>query len=292
MQTDVLDRIGNSIDRMSKSRKRIAEYILRNCDKAAFMNAPELASAVGVSVPTVVRFASLMGYSGYPEFHRALQYALQNRMTTVQRLSLMSGLTSEEVLSTSFAIDMNNLRATEQANSAELIDTVADVLDSARTLYLLGTRSSWPLIQFIDYYMRYMMSNVAVIRFEGSDVYSQMLSVCSDDVLLTVSFPRYSAATIDVMRYLKPFGLPMITLTDAKSSPPALLSDYVLLARSDMNSFVDSFVAPLALINVLIIKLGLRRKDVLLRNFARLEEVWKEQGTYAAGHDDFKDREK
>lgn len=285
MPAGVLERLNLDYAGFSKAEKRIARYIIEHYDKAAFMNARQLAEAAEVSESTIIRFAYHLGYSGYPKMRQAIADALQNRMTTVERLDLMDGLSPEEVFRTSFEMDMRNLRMTRDKNTPQLIDAAADVMDGARTVYLLGTRSSWPLVQFADYYLRYMMDNVSLIRFEGSDVYSQTLHAGPDDALLAISFPRYSRMTVDAMQLLKDRGLPIITITDRRGAPPAMLSDYVLLAKSDMNSFVDSFVAPLALINILIIKLGLKRRDILFRNFAELEEAWKKNNTYAAGID-------
>lgn len=282
MNRSVLERISDQYARFSRGRKRIADYVLVNHDKAAYMTAGELADAVGTSPSTIIRFAAQLGYDGYPEMRDALRDVLHNKLTTVERLNMMEGLSSEEVVHASFSMDMDNLRATEEMNSTQMFDDVVEAICDARCLYLLGTRTSWPLAQFVDFYLRYMMDNVRLLRFESSEVYAQALGCDARDVLLAISFPRYSSRTMEVMEFMKKRDVKIVCITDNPASPAATLADHVLFARSHMNSFVDSFVAPLSLINALIVKLGLKFKEPLFANFEQLETIWRDAGTYAA----------
>ncbi|MEG0381929.1 MAG: MurR/RpiR family transcriptional regulator [Christensenella sp.] len=286
MSCNILDRINSDYVKMSKGQKLIAEYILKEYDKAAFMTAATLSSLVGVSESTVVRFAYALDYDGYPSLQKDLQEVIQTKLTTVQRLNMMEGLTSDEVVNASFKTDINNLRFTREHIDTENLVKIVDSIDRARKIYIMGTRSSGPLAEFLCYYMNYMNENIKLIRFDGSDIFSQILSADERDVAIAISFPRYSMRTIEGMTYLKSCGCKVIAITDNEEAPPAQIADYTLTAKSYMNSFVDSFVAPLSVINLLIIMLGLRKKDVLFSNFNRLEELWRTNDVYATKEPD------
>jgi DNA-binding MurR/RpiR family transcriptional regulator len=278
---NLLDRLNLEYDNLSKGRKAIADYVMQHYDKAAFMTAAALSDTVGVSESTIVRFAYAMGYDGYPRLQKDLQDVIQNKMTTLQRLSLMDGLSPQEIINASFKTDINNLRVTKERNTPEKFRKVADALDVARTVYIIGTRSSGPLAEFLLYYMSYMMDNVKLIRLDGSDVFSQILNADERDAVVAISFPRYSRRTIEIVQSLREKGCNIIAITDHENAPPARLADYTLAAKSYLNSFVDSFVAPLSIINVLIILLGLKKKEVLSDNFQRLEQLWSANEVYA-----------
>lgn len=294
-QGNLLDRLNLQYDNLSKCQKRIADYITQHYDKAAFMTAAVLSNTVGVSESTIVRFAYALDYKGYPQMQKELQDVIQNKMTTIQRLKLMEGLSSEEIINASCKTDINNLRVTKERNSSEKIDKVVDILANAKTVYLIGTRSSRPLAEFLEYYMSYMMANVHLIRFSANDIFSQILTANEEDAALALSFPRYSRSTIETMEYLKEKKCPLIAITDNLNAPPALIADYVLTAKSYMSSFVDSFVAPLSIINILIILLGLKKKDILTKNFRELEELWEKNLVYAGNkylkNDEFEESE-
>ncbi len=282
---NLLEVLNREYNTLSKGQKKISDYIINNYDKAAFMTAATLSETVGVSESTIVRFAYALGYDGYPKMQKDLQYVIQNKMTTIQRLNLMEGLSSEEIINASFKTDTNNLRVTKEKNLPENLDEVVDILANARKIYLMGARSSGPLAEFLRYYMSYIIGNVQLIRFDGSDLYSQILNADEQDAVIAISFPRYSSSTIECMDYLKSRKCKIIAITDNEGAPPALKADKVLLAKSYMNSFVDSFVAVLSIINVLIIMLGLKKKDQLFENFERLEQLWKDHGVYAGKND-------
>ncbi len=278
---NLLDRLHAEYSGFSKGQKRISDFIMQNYDKAAFMTAASLSEAVGVSESTIVRFAFAMGYEGYPQMQKDLRDVIQNKMTTLQRLNLMEGLSPEEIVNTSFKTDINNLQVTKEKIDLHKIETIVDIIANARTVYLLGARSSGPLAEFLRYYMSYMMGNIHLIRFDGSDIFSQILHADARDVVIAMSFPRYSMTTIETMQLMREKKCKLIAITDHEASPPAQLADYTLTAKSYMNSFVDSFVAPLSIINLLIIKLGLKKKDVLQENFKELERMWGLNDIYA-----------
>ena len=278
---NIIDRINLEYKSMSKGQKQIAGYILHNYEKAAYMTAATLASTVGVSESTVVRFAYALGYEGYPELQKDFQEVIKNKLTNVQRLEQMEGLTAREIMDAAFKMDMNNIKATQALITPELMESVVDSILAARTLYVLGTRASEPLARFLTYYMGYITSNVKMINFGMSDIYAQALYADERDIVLGISFPRYSLITVEGLAYFKSKGCKVVTITDNESAPPAQYSDYTLITKSNMNSFVDSLVAPLSLINVLIILLGLRKKNELVSNFDNLEKVWNTQPIYA-----------
>ncbi len=281
MQNNIMDRISKEFDHMSKGQKLIAQYILDNYDKAAFMTASALSDTVGISESTIVRFAYALGYAGYPQLQKDLQEVIQNKMTTAQRLNMMEGLSVEDIIHASFKTDFNNMRVTKENIDPDMLEKIVNVISSARMIYILGTRSSGPLAEFFRYYMSYIKDNIRMVRYDGGDIFSQILHADERDAVLAISFPRYSMQTIETMHYLKRQGCKIISITDSVESPPAKISEYVLTAKSYMNSFVDSFTAPLSIINLLIIMIGLKNKEVLFRNFNKLEELWESNDVYA-----------
>ena len=278
---NIIDRINLEFKSMSKGQKQIANYILHNYEKAAFMTAAALANIVGISESTVVRFAYVLGYEGYPELQKDFQEVIKNKLTNVQRLELMEGLSSKEIIETAFKMDINNIKSTQADIAPELMDKVVDSILGANTVYVLGTRASEPLARFLAYYMGYFVSNIKMINFGLSDIYAQALYAGERDIVIGISFPRYSLLTVEGLGYFKSKGCTVVTITDSDTSPPAMYSDYNLNTKSNMNSFVDSLVAPLSLINVLIILLGLRKKNELVSNFENLEHIWHSHTIYA-----------
>lgn len=278
---NLLDRLNLEYDNLSKGQKKISNYIMQYYDKAAFMTAAALSKEVGVSESTIVRFAYALGYDGYPKMQKELQEVIQNRLTTIQRLQFMEGLSVEEIIESSFKTDINNLRVTKEKNDPKEIEKTVDLIASARKIYIMGARSSAPLAQFLRYYLAYITENVRLVQYDGSDIYSEMLNAGPEDVAIAISFPRYSTMTLETMQYAKDRGCKIVAITDNTSAPPAQIADYVLAAKSYMNSFVDSLVAPLSIINLLIIMLGLRNKEKLFQNFEVLEQMWQEGSVYA-----------
>ena len=280
MPADILTRIQNEIHAFSKGQKKIASYILTNYDKAAFMTASKLGDKVQVSESTVVRFAIALGYDGYPALQKALQEMIRNRLTAVQRVEMTGDMSESAVLGTVFKADMQNIRQTiEDLDEANFSRTV-DALCEAERVYVVGVRSSAPLAQFLGYYMNFIRDNVMVITSGISDVLEQVARVGEKDVVLGISFPRYSRRTIEAMNYAKGKGATVVSLTDTPLSPLGEASDFCLTARSDMASFVDSLVAPLSMINALIVAMSLRHREEVSEHFAQLESLWERNHVY------------
>ncbi len=277
---ELLARINQTGRRLSKGQKRIAEYIVNHYDKAAFMTASKLGDKVQVSESTVVRFAIALGYDGYPALQKALQEMIRNRLTAVQRVEMTGDMSESAVLGTVFKADMQNIRQTiEDLDEANFSRTV-DALCEAERVYVVGVRSSAPLAQFLGYYMNFIRDNVMVITSGISDVLEQVARVGEKDVVLGISFPRYSRRTIEAMNYAKGKGAAVVSLTDTPLSPLGEASDFCLTARSDMASFVDSLVAPLSMINALIVAMSLRHREEVSEHFAQLESLWERNHVY------------
>lgn len=278
---DLLDKIKRDYSSFSKGQKAIASYISENYDKAAFMTAGALGRQVGVSESTVVRFAFVLGYDGYPKLQKHLQEIIKNKLTTVQRLNLMEGMDVDKIIDTVLRMEINNLKETRQELNTDMIKDVVNCLVNARKIFVVGFRSSAPLAEFLVYYLSYIFENLTLVTLGTSDIYSQLVHVTGEDVVIGLGFPRYSNQTVEGLRFAKTRGAKVVTITDNRTSPLYELADNCILTKSDMNSFVDSLVAPLSIINALIIMVGLERKDYLLENFSMMEQVWREKHVYA-----------
>ena len=280
MNIQLTNRIKQNARSFSKGQRLIAKYIEEHYDKVAFMTASKLGATVGVSESTVVRFAIALGYDGYPALQKALQEMIRNRLTAVQRVEMTGDMSESAVLGTVFKADMQNIRQTiEDLDEANFSRTV-DALCEAERVYVVGVRSSAPLAQFLGYYMNFIRDNVMVITSGISDVLEQVARVGEKDVVLGISFPRYSRRTIEAMNYAKSKGATVVSLTDTPLSPLGEASDFCLTARSDMASFVDSLVAPLSMINALIVAMSLRHREEVSEHFAQLESLWERNHVY------------
>ena len=277
---DMIDRLNQSGKRLSKGHRKIAQYIVEHYDKAVFMTASKLGESVGVSESTVVRFASAMGYEGYPQLQRSLQELVSHRLTANQRFEMSTEIEPREALSVVLKSDVQNLRATmEQMDEAVFEDVVARLLN-ARAIYVMGLRSAAPLAQFMGYYLNYIFDNVHLVSSGATDVFEEISKLKENDVLVGISFPRYSSRTLEAMRFAKRCGAQVVAITDGPMSPLADMADATLTARTDMASFVDSLAAPLSLINALLVALGLHRKDALKEHFRQLESIWETYEVY------------
>ncbi len=277
---DLIRRLNHSGKRLSKGHRRIAEYIMQHYDKAVFMTASSLGERVGVSESTVVRFAAALGYEGYPQLQRALQELVRHRLTAVQRFEMTSDLDPSQILQTVLKADMHNIRSTIEEIDINKFDNVVERIVNARSIYVMGVRSAAPLAQFFGYYLHFVFDNVHVASAGVIDVFEQISRIGAEDVLIGISFPRYSTRTLDAMRYALSRGAQVIGITDGPMSPLAETATECLMARTDMASFVDSLAAPLSLINALIVAVGLRRRDELAEHFQQLEEIWRRNHTY------------
>jgi len=282
MSKDVLSAIESAAGSFSKGQRRIAAFISQNYDKAAFMTAERLGAAVGVSESTVVRFAADLGYSGYPAMRKAVQEMIKNRLTTVQRIEVARDMMGEEsVVKSVFTSDIEKIRSTMEELDRKAFDDAVDAIVNARSIYVLGLRSSSALASFLGFYLNLLFNDVRVVnQSAASELYEQILHVNSEDTLIAISFPRYSRKTIMGMQFAKDKGASVIGITDTESSLVASIADIKLYAKSDMISFLDSLVAPLSLINALIVAAADRARYDLQSNFKKLEDIWTEYEVY------------
>ena len=281
MNEDILALIQDKFSTFSKGQKRIATFITEEYDKAAFMTAAKLGQTTNVSESTVVRFATELGYSGYPAMQKAMQEMVLNRLTSAQRLEIANDRMGQDVVTTVLQSDAEKLRQTAETIDRDDFSTVVNAVLRAKRIYLLGVRSAAALANFAGYYLNYMFSNVKVITTSGAgEMFEQLVNVEEDDVVLAFSFPRYSTATIKAAQYCRSVGATVISITNSYGSPLAQCGDYVLVAKSDMASFADSLVAPLSLVNALLVALSVGREETLEKNFDTLERVWEEYHIY------------
>ena len=282
MNRDILTVIQENMSTFSKGQKRIANYILESYDKAAFMTASRLGKTVSVSESTVVRFAAELGYDGYPSMQRSLQKMIRNRLTSVQRIEVSNDrIGDQDLLSSVLQSDIEKIRLTLEEVDRQSFDRAVDAIVSARKIYIMGVRSSASLATFLSFYFNLIFDNViSVAANTASEVFETMLRVGAEDVVIGVSFPRYSSRTVQAMNFARDRGATTIAITDSEASPLAPISNYTLKARSDMASFVDSLVAPLSLVNALLVAVSRKKNDDLAHTFQTLEDIWDEYGGY------------
>lgn len=279
---DLMRTIQIKFPRLSKGQKLIAEYILKHYDKAAFMTASKLGVSVGVSESTVVRFANELGFSGYPKLQKALQELIKNKLTTVQRIELSNAFISEEdSLKGVLKADMENIRVTLEKINQNTFNEVINSIFAAKRIYIIGLRSSTALSEFLGFYLNLILDNVHVINYGISDIFEQIINISSDDLLIGIGFPRYAARTIEALSFAKSRSTKVVAITDSLLSPLATEADYTLIAQSNMASFVDSLVAPLSVINALIVAVGLKEKHKISKTFSDLENIWEEYRVYS-----------
>ncbi|MBU3092214.1 MurR/RpiR family transcriptional regulator [Clostridium sp. CM028] len=279
---DLMRSIQIKFPRLSKGQKLIAEYILKHYDKAAFMTAAKLGTSVGVSESTVVRFANELDFTGYPKLQKALQELIKNKLTTVQRIELSNDfITQENALKGVLKADMENIRATLEKINYKTFEEIVNSLFKAERIYIIGLRSSSALAEFLGFYLNLILDNVKVVAYGVSDIFEQMLNVNEKDVVIGIGFPRYATRTVEALAFAKSRNANVVAITDGLLSPLAAKADYTLIAQSNMASFVDSLVAPLSVINALIIAVGLREKEKISRTFSNLETVWEEYQVYS-----------
>lgn len=278
---DLMRLIQHKFPRMSKGQKIIAEYILKHFDKAAFMTAAKLGSTVGVSESTVVRFANELGFSGYPALQKSLQELIKNKLTSVQRIELSNDYLSEEnTLKSVLKADMENIRVTLEKINNNTFDKVVNAILKAERIYIVGFRSSQALAEFLGFYLNLILDNVRVVSTGISDIFEQLLRVGDGDVVIGIGFPRYSSRTVEALTFAKSKNAEVVAITDSLLSPLASNADYTLIAQSNMASFVDSLVAPLSVINALIVSVGLSEKGKISEAFNSLEDIWEEYNVY------------
>lgn len=276
---DTLNEIKPSL---SKGHKKIAEYMLEHYDKAAFMTASKLGTIVGVSESTVVRFAAELGYEGYPELQRALKEYTGNKLTTVQRIDVMNDQLGDcDVYEKIINMDIDKLKRTLEEGDREQFYSTVELLCKAKNIYIIGARSAAVLARFMSFYFTMMFDNVKLVHTTSTtEMFEQIINIGEGDVMIGISFPRYSKHTVKAFRYASAQGASVVGITDSMVSPLAEYADNILIARSDMTSFADSLIAPMSVINALIVAVGMRKRDYVADSYCRLEKICEEYDVF------------
>lgn len=271
--------------KLSKGHKAIASYIIDHYDKAAFLTASKLGEEAGVSESTVVRFPLELGFDGYPSFQKELNGLIKSKLTSVQRLEVSSSrIDKDHVVKSVLQADLNKIKLTLEEIDEGNINCIVDEILKAKHIYILGVRSSASLASFMGFYFNLIFENVRLVHTtSASEMFEQIVNVGQGDVVIGISFPRYSRRTTKAMNLVRSQGATVIAITDSSNSPLAKCAHYSIYARSDMNSFVDSLVAPLSIINAIIVSIGLKRKDQIQTTLSKLERIWDEYQVYDQG---------
>lgn len=279
---NILSRINDNMKTFSKGQKRIAQFIAEQYDKAAYITALKLGKSVGVSESTVVRFARELGYDGYPDMQKALRAIICTQLTAAQRVGVATDRIGEnDILKSVLDADMENIRLSLNEIDRVEFAKIADAIVDAKRVYILGVRSSASLASFLSFYLNLISPNVRHVQTStASELFEQIFRIEKDDVLIAISFPRYSTRTLKAIDYAKSQGAIVIGITDSASSPIAEASDMSLAAKSDMVSFVDSLVAPLSVINALMVAISMKKKGEVVESFEKLEKIWDEYKVY------------
>nr|WP_300095183.1 MurR/RpiR family transcriptional regulator [Sedimentibacter sp.] len=281
--SDLIGLIKSNYHKFSKGQKQIAQFIIDHYDKAAFMTAAKIGETVDVSESTVVRFASSLGYSGFPELQKALQVLIKNKLTTVQRIGLDDDIENDKDKLHKKIIknEMNNMRNMFENFDIEALDKATEIIMNANKVYILGLRTSSTLSNYLGFYLDVILDNVKVLNNSGvNSLYEEIIRIKETDVLIVISYPRYSKITIDATKFIKEHNTKIVAITDTEASPVYSIADVSLLAKSNIVSFIDSLVGPLAMINNLIINIGLQEKEDIVEYYNRLEQLWDNNSIY------------
>ena len=280
---DLTSRINECYGSLSKGQKILATYITDNYDKAVFLTAAKMGQVVGVSESTVVRFATHLGYKGYPEFQKALEEMVRNKLNSIQRMEVTYGRISQShILETVLQSDQEKIKDTLEHIDEHAFELAVDTIIKAKHIYIVGIRSCAPLAAFMAFYFNLMFENVTLLQTNNSsELFEQMVRISKDDVIIGISFPRYSMRTLKAMEFANNRNAKVITLTDSVHSPMNLYSSCNLIARSDMASIVDSLVAPLSVINALVVALCMKKQKEVVKTLETLEEIWDEYQVYS-----------
>lgn len=279
---DLTSRINECYGSLSKGQKILATYITDNYDKAVFLTAAKMGQVVGVSESTVVRFATHLGYKGYPEFQKALEEMVRNKLNSIQRMEVTYGRISQShILETVLQSDQEKIKDTLEHIDEHAFELAVDTIIKAKHIYIVGIRSCAPLAAFMAFYFNLMFENVTLLQTNNSsELFEQMVRISKDDVIIGISFPRYSMRTLKAMEFANNRNAKVITLTDSVHSPMNLYSSCNLIARSDMASIVDSLVALLSVINALIVALCMKKQGEVAKTLETLEDIWNEYQVY------------
>lgn len=279
---ELLNRINNHYSAMSKGQKLLATYITDNYDKAVFLTAAKMGETVGVSESTVVRFATSLGYKGYPEFQKALEELVRTKLNSIQRMEVTYGkVPQSEILDTVLHSDIDKIKMTLDAVDHEAFELAVETILQAKNIYIVGIRSCAPLAGFLAFYLNLIFDSVRLLNTNSaSELFEQMIRIGEEDVIIGISFPRYSMRTLKALEFANNRNAKVITLTDSIHSPMNLYSSCNLIARSDMASIVDSLVAPLSVINALVVALSMRKQKDVVATLESLEKIWDEYQVY------------
>lgn len=278
----LLSKMNSQYQKFSKGQKKLAAYIQKNYDKAAFLTAAKLGETVGVSESTVVRFAIYLGYKGYPEFQKELEELVRTKLNSIQRMEVTYGkVPQSEILDTVLHSDIDKIKMTLEAVDHETFDLAVETILSAKNIYIVGIRSCAPLASFLAFYLNLIFDHVRLLNTNSSsELFEQMIRIGEEDVMIGISFPRYSMRTLKALEFANNRNAKVITLTDSIHSPMNLYSSCNLIARSDMASIVDSLVAPLSVINALVVALCMRKQKEVVATLESLEKIWDEYQVY------------
>lgn len=282
MAVDILTSVHDKYRSFSKGQKSIANYLLESYDKAAFMTANKLGKTVNVSESTVVRFAVELGFEGYPEMQKSLQELVRTKLTSVQRIEVShTHIGSQDVLGSVIQADIDALRLTSESLNRAQMDAAVDAILNAKHIYIVGVRSSATIASFLNFYFRNIFDNVHLIEPTAvSEMFEQMLRLSSDDVVIGISLPRYSSRTVKIMQFAKKCGATTVAITDKREAPAGRFADIVLESKSDMVSIVDSLVAPMSVVNALIVMVGRKQEQKLSDSYEKLDRLWEEFDAY------------
>lgn len=292
MVSNLLVRIDLSRKDFSKGQRKIADYIEEHYDSAAFMTAAKLGEVVGVSESTVVRFATQIGYDGFPYLQKAMQEMIRDKLNSIQRIEVTTGrIGDSDVVESVLNQDIDKIRRTIDEVSREDFNKTVKAIINAKNIYVFGVKSASYIANFLAYYLDLIFGNVHFLNSTSkTTTYEKLFRITEDDVMIGISFPRYSSMAVDAMNFAHERGAEVIAITDSMVAPVVKDADEVLLARSDIASVVDTLVAPLSLINALLVAIVIERKEDIKKTFTNLEEVWKEQNVYAVNRSDKDDK--
>lgn len=281
---ELLSKINEKYAKLSKGQKLLAEYIAENYDKAVFLTAAKLGKTVGVSESTVVRFATQLGYDGYPGFQKALEELVRNKLNSIQRMEVAYGrIAQSEILETVLQSDIEKIKMTLTGIDQDAFDLAVDTILHAKRIYIVGIRSCAPLASFLGFYLNLIFDNVTLVNTNSaSEIFEQLIRISEEDVIIGISFPRYSMRTLKALEFASNRKAKVITLTDSIHSPMNLYSSCNLIARSDMASIVDSLVAPLSVVNALVVALCMKKQTEVISTLGTLEEIWDEYQVYSS----------
>lgn len=282
-KNELLKKLEDGYKKFSKGQKKLADFIREDYDKAAFLTAAKMGEEVGVSESTVVRFAMALGYEGYPEFQKALGELIRTKLNSIQRMEVTYGRISQgEILSSVLQSDIDKIKLTMSGIDHEAFEMAVDTLLTAKKIYVIGIRSCAPLASFLSFYLNLICENVVAVHTNSSsEIFEQLIRIGEEDVIIGISFPRYSMRTLKALEFASNRKAKVITLTDSIHSPMTLYSSCNLIARSDMASIVDSLVAPLSVVNALVVALCMKRQEEVISTLETLEEIWDEYQVYS-----------